>query len=70
MSAHADVAAHKVERLAEARNCSVYRCAAGCLHLQIGAATLRVTALTLGELSEVVSQAHLYLLGASDRYAH
>jgi len=62
----ASVPAHGgLERIAEAGGCSVYRCPGGCLHVQIGATTLRVSAATLGDLSEALAQAHLYVVGAA-----
>ena len=48
-------------RLAEGRECSVDRCPAGCLHLHIGAVTVRLSPQALGELTDVLVAARAAL---------
>jgi hypothetical protein len=45
------------ERLAGDGACSVYRCGCGCLHVQIGSTTVRMSAETLSELAAVLGEA-------------
>jgi hypothetical protein len=45
------------EKLAGSEPCSVYRCACGCLHVHIGAVTLRLHADTFQQLAGVFSDA-------------
>jgi hypothetical protein len=55
------------EKLAGGEPCSIYRCTCGCLHVHIGALTLRLQADTFHELLGVLSDAAqaLALAGAS-----
>jgi hypothetical protein len=52
------------EKLAGGEPCSIYRCSCGCLHVHIGAVTLRLHADTFRELASVFSDAAQALAAA------
>jgi hypothetical protein len=52
------------EKLAGGEPCSVYRCSCGCLHIHIGAVTLRLHGAAFHELAGVFSDAALALRSA------
>jgi hypothetical protein len=52
------------EKLAGGEPCSVYRCACGCVHVHIGALTLRLHADTFHELAGVLGDAAQALASA------
>lgn len=59
-----------VEKIAGEDPCAVYRCRCGCLHVHIGAFTVRLASETFQELTAVLNAASLALAGVPATRPH